>query len=76
MNISDSSATDLKESLTDCGFQEEMRRQYFQYAHQNRTDDLLRLLYRQRKILMDDLHMVQRRVDTVDFIIHSIQQKN
>lgn len=64
----------LECSLKDCGFEEAAAMQYIRYAEENRTADLLRLLNRQRKKLMDHLHAAQKRVDTVDFMIHSVEQ--
>lgn len=65
----------LECSLKDCGFEETAALQYIHYAEENRTADLLRLLNRQRKKLMDSLHVIQKKVDTVDFMIHSLEQK-
>lgn len=64
----------LKCSLKDCGFEETVVAQFIQYAEENRTADLLRLLNGQRKKLMDNLHMAQKKVDIVDFMIHSVEQ--
>lgn len=64
----------LECSLKDCGFEEAAAAQYIRYAEENRTADLLRLLNRQRKKLMENLHTAQKRVDTVDFMIRSVEQ--
>ena len=63
----------LERSLKDCGFEKDSAAQYIKYAKKSRTADLLRLLNWQRKKLMDNLHAVQRSVDTIDFLICSVE---
>ncbi len=64
---------ELEVSLRACGFEEQAAEQYIQYAGQHFTAGQLRLLNSQRKKLMDCLHAAQRRVDTVDFMIRSVE---
>lgn len=64
----------LQCSLRDCGFDKEDTEQYLECAAEYRIIEQLRLLNRKRKKLMDDLHMAQKRVDTVDFMIRSVKQ--
>lgn len=63
----------LECSLRDCGFEEQAAEQYIQYAEKDCRTEQLRLLTRQRKKLMDHLHIAQRRVDVVDFMIRSVE---
>lgn len=65
----------LKSSLKDCGFQEETAARYLYYAEASQISDMLRLLKQQRRKLMDDLHAAQKKVDTIDFMIRSVEQK-
>ena len=60
MNIEPTNETYLK------SFSTEESEQYIQYARENRTDDTLHILNRKRKLLMDNLHLAQRKADTVD----------
>ena len=62
----------LECSLRDCGFEEQMAKQYIQYAEKDCKTEQLRLLIGHRKKLMDNLHIAQRRVDVVDFMIRSV----
>ncbi len=61
-------------SLRDCGFEEQTAEQYIQYAEKDCKTEQIRLLTRHRKKLMDNLHIAQRRVDIVDFMIRSVEQ--
>ena len=58
--------TYLKSCLKDCDLSTEESEQYIQYTRENRTDDTLHILNRKRKLLMDNLHLAQRKADTVD----------
>ena len=73
MNIEPTNETYLKSCLKGCDFSTEESEQYIQYARENRTDDTLHILNRKRKLLMDNLHLAQRKVDTVDFMIRSLK---
>lgn len=64
----------LQCSLKDCGFDEYDSEKYMEYVQEHRTVEQLRLLKRQRKKLMDSLHIAQKRVDIVDFMIRSVRQ--
>lgn len=64
----------LESSLKDCGFLEETAAKYMYYAEASQISDMLRLLKQQRRKLMDDLHAAQKKVDTIDFMIRSVEQ--
>ena len=57
-----------------CGFQSELRERYLVFAKGGQTKAQIRLLWQQRKLLMDDLHTVQKQVDCIDFIIRSLER--
>ena len=65
--------TYLKSCLKDCDLSTEESEQYIQYTRENRTDDTLHILNRKRKLLMDNLHLAQHKVDTIDFMIRSLK---
>lgn len=65
----------LESSLKDCGFPKETAAKYMYYAEASQISDMLRLLKQQRRKLMDDLHAAQKKVDTIDFMIRSVEQK-
>ncbi len=60
--------------LADCGCCEQTVQEYLACGAENRTADQLRLLQQHRRVLMDSLHLAQRRVDAVDFLICSLEQ--
>lgn len=66
---------DMLKALEDCGFQEAAQKQYLMYEKENRRADLLQLLYRQRAVLLGDLHTAQIKMDRIDFVIHAVEQK-
>jgi len=45
------------------------------YEEASQISDMLGLLKQQRRKLMDDLHAAQKKVDTIDFMIRSVEQK-
>ena len=64
----------LQCSLKDCGFDGTDAEKYLEYEGEHRKSEQLRLLNKQRRKLMDDLNMKQKRVDTVDFMIREVEQ--
>ena len=60
--------------LDACGFQSELRERYLACARDGRRKAQIRLLWQQRKRLMDDLHTVQKQVDCIDYIIRSLKR--
>lgn len=60
--------------LNACGFQSGLRERYLVFAKDGQTKDQIRLLWQQRKLLMDDLHTVQKQVDCIDYIIRSLKR--
>lgn len=60
--------------LNACGFRSELRERYLVFAKDGQIQAQIRLLWQQRKLLMDDLHTVQKQVDCIDFIIRSLER--
>ena len=60
--------------LNACGFQSDLRERYLIFAKSGQTKAQIRLLWQQRKLLMDDLHTVQKQVDCIDYIIRSLER--
>ena len=44
------------------------------FVRGGQTKAQIRLLWQQRKLLMDDLHTVQKQVDCIDYIIRSLER--
>lgn len=66
----------LQSSLKDCGFDEKDTKKYLEYASDRRRAEQIRLLRQQRKRLMENLHRAQRQVDTVDYMLRSVQEQS
>lgn len=62
-------------SLNACGFQSELRGRYLAFVKSGQTKAQIRLLWQQRKLLMDALHTVQKQVDCIHYIIRSMERK-
>ena len=57
-----------------CGLGAEQRERYLALARGGQTKMQMRLLWRQRKTLMEDLHLVQKQVDRIDFLLRSLER--
>ena len=67
------------QNLRDAGCSNDIIKQYCEMEAQERSIDLIhrdqqRLLAKQRKELLDDLHQCQRKLDCLDFLLY--QMKN
>lgn len=60
--------------LSACGLGAEQRERYLALARGGQTKEQMRLLWRRRKALMDDLHLVQKQVDRIDFLLRSLER--
>lgn len=76
MRATENNEAYIRRGLKDCGFQAAAAEEYLQYAREQRQTEQLRLLNRQRRKLMDDLHTAQKQVDVVDFMIRSLEEKD
>jgi hypothetical protein len=65
---------DILGCMNACGFKSELRERYLIFAENGQTKAQIRLLWQQRKLLMEDLHTVQKQVDCIDFIIRSLER--
>lgn len=61
--------------LNACGFRGEPRERYLALARAGRTEAQIRLLWRQRGLLMERLHTVQKQVDRIDFMLCALERK-
>lgn len=63
------------ECLESLGCSRETAEQFFVLEQENRICEQIRLLNRERKNRMDDLHEAQKKVDCIDYIIRELEQK-
>lgn len=64
------------QNLQDAGFGQQMIGQCLMLARQGRKEELLQLLARQKRELMDIVHKNQDQVDCLDFLVYQIRQRN
>lgn len=64
------------QNLKDAGCSSDLINQFFQMADSGKVAEQLRLLYRQRKILLDRLHINQKKIDYLDYLIFCINQNS
>ncbi len=64
------------QNLQDAGFGQQMIGQCLMLAGQGRKEELLQLLARQKRELMDIVHKNQDQVDCLDFLVYQIRQGN
>lgn len=66
----------LRENLTDAGCSQESIQACVSLARAERTPELLRLLSRHRKTLLDAVHRGQKQIDCLDYLIYQIEKQH
>ncbi len=64
-----------RQYMKDCGCDEKQCRDFIQLQEKGDKDGQIRLLKRRRICVMDNLHVAQREVDCIDFIIRELEQE-
>ena len=62
------------QNLQDAGFGQQMIGQCLTLAEQGRKEELLQMLARQKRELMDIVHKNQDQVDCLDFLVYQIRK--
>ncbi len=62
------------QNLKDADCNAELISQFFRMEEAGKVSEQLRLLYRQRKILLERLHLNQKQIDCLDYLIFCINQ--
>ena len=65
----------LLRNLKDAGCDTAMTEQFLAYEREKKTQAQRRLLLRQRNSLLRAVHEYQERIDCLDFLLHSVEQK-
>lgn len=63
----------LLQNLTDAGCDAGTKETYLQFHREGKTKERLKLLSRQRKQLLTTIHENQKRLDCLDYLIHTIE---
>lgn len=64
----------LRRNLKDSGYDEKQINTYLAISKTENTDNLKKLLFEQRKALLDKIHENQEQIDCLDFLIYSINR--
>ena len=62
------------DTLSDCGFCEEKKKQYMELMKSGRKEAQLRLLKQRRKESLDALHRIQKEIDCIDYVMDKVQE--
>ena len=66
----------LHQNLVDAGCDERMIGQCLDMAKEQKGAELLRILARQKGILIERVHREQKRIDCLDFLVYQLQRGN
>lgn len=66
---------DLRAALAACGCDERAIERCAACVRAGRIDDGTRLLARERRARLDDLHVAQRRVDRLDYVMRALERR-
>ena len=63
------------EALEDSGCSEKQIEDFLQLKENGCLDGQLRLLSKQRRVLLDHMHLYQRRIDCLDYLIRKMRKE-
>ena len=66
---------DLRAALAACGCDERAIERCAACVRAGRIDDGARLIARERRARLDDLHVAQQRVDRLDYVMRALEQR-
>lgn len=66
----------FRQNLIDAGCGPELVRQCTALAQQQETYELMRLLSRHRRVLLDTIHQNEKRIDCLDYLIYHIEKQD
>ena len=65
----------FRQNLIDAGCGPELVRQCAALARQNETSELMRVLPRHRRSLLDTVHQNEKRIDCLDYLIYHLEKQ-
>lgn len=65
----------VTEALADSGCSEKLIKEFMLLKKDGRPDEQLRLLFKQRRVLLDQIHLYQRRIDCLDYLIRKMRKE-
>ncbi len=66
---------DLVQNLKDAGCSEKTISDFLEDMTQEKLPEGLRLLQRHRRVLLDELHREQRRIDCLDYLVFLLEKQ-
>ncbi len=66
----------FRQNLIDAGCGPELVRQCAALAQQKETFELMRVLSRHRKALLDAVHQNEKRIDCLDYLLYHLEKQN
>lgn len=65
----------LSQNLIDAGCSEEITRHCVRLVRDGKTADMLRLLSRHREALLDAVHLNQKQIDCLDYLVYQTEKE-
>lgn len=65
----------LRQNLVDAGCEQEVIQRCVELAQQKRTREIKRILARHRQTLLDVLHVNEKRIDCLDYLVYNIEKQ-
>lgn len=62
------------QNLKDAGCDQKTVEAFMQYMHDGKTDDAVKLLKRYRISLLENLHIQQKQIDCLDYLVYTVQR--
>ncbi|MCI8623636.1 MAG: hypothetical protein HFG26_08245 [Provencibacterium sp.] len=70
------SREDLIQNLKDAGCDDAAIATLLKYLENGRDQEILRLLKKHRRVLLNGLHREQRRIDCLDYLVFMLQKQS
>ena len=65
----------LLRNLKDAGFDEDTIQKFLELQKDGRTGEQYRLLYMQKALLLDQVHVSQHMIDCLDYLVYSMKKE-
>lgn len=74
-NVSDAQGI-LRQNLIDAGCSVDAVQTCMALAQEKKTAELMRILSRHRRTLLDTLHQSEKRIDCLDYLVYTLEKQN
>ena len=66
----------LRQNLIDAGCGADAVQTCMALAQEKKTAELMRILSRHRRMLLDSLHQSEQRIDCLDYLVYRLEKQN